>query len=170
MVTTRYQQEMYTHQSDPLPDALRSELETTRAAFHALLDSVARARWNQKGPTSAWTVGEIFVHLTWALENLPEEVTRARRGQGMFNLPKRLADPLSYWYIRWISRSATPDSIGRRYDAAMDASIRLIETISTEEWKHGANFYGEGFHTVQDLFHTPSHHLTEHTSAMRPTP
>ncbi len=86
----------------------------------------------------------------------------------MFNMPKRLADPLSYWYIRWIARTATPESIRRKYDTAMDATLCLIETIPADGWKCGADFYGEGFHSVQDLFHTPAHHLTEHTSVITP--
>src|SRR5690242_13865365 len=90
--------------------ALRVGLEATRTRFHTLLDSVSDAEWRRKSPASAWTVGEVFVHLTWALEQLPQEVARAGRGQGMFNLPKRLADPLSYWFIRWRARRATRES------------------------------------------------------------
>ena len=49
-------------------DALLSELEGTRTAFHALVRSLSDDRWRQKSPASAWTVGEVLVHLTWALE------------------------------------------------------------------------------------------------------
>ena len=168
MIDTAERQEMQSMQSNSRCMALRSELEATRAGFHRLLDTVSKAAWRQKSPSSQWTVAQVFVHLTWALEYLPEEVQRARRGQGMFNLPKRLADLLSYWYIRWIARTAAPDSIGRRYDQAMDASISLLSTIPDSEWKHGADFYGEGFHTVEDLFHVPARHLAEHTTGLCP--
>jgi hypothetical protein len=30
----------------------------------------------------------------------------------------------------------------------------------------GADFYGEGFHTVADLFETPARHLAEHTAGL----
>jgi Mycothiol maleylpyruvate isomerase N-terminal domain len=91
-----------TIQSQPRFDrgALRSELEATCIAFHALVESLSDDRWHQKSSTSAWTVGEVLVHLTWALEQLPNEVASARRGKGMFNFPKRLADPLSYWLTK----------------------------------------------------------------------
>jgi DinB superfamily len=168
MIDTAKQQEIQWMQSKSRCMVLRSELEATRAGFHRLLDTVSKAAWRLKSPSSQWTVVQVFVHLTWALEYLPEEVQSARRGRGMFNLPKRLADLLSYWYIRWIARKVTPDSIGRRYDQAMDASISLLSTIPDSEWRHGADFYGEGFHTVEDLFHVPARHLAEHTAGSHP--
>src|SRR6478752_6360963 len=109
-------------------EALRESLDATRTAFHDLLSSIPADRWHEKSPATKWTVAEVFVHLTWALEYLPKEVSCARRGKGMFNFPKWLADPLSYWYIRLIARKGTPQSIWRRYDAAMDAAIKALET------------------------------------------
>jgi hypothetical protein len=152
-------------QSQPVCDreTLRSGLEDTRTRFHTLLDSVPDDRWRQKSPGSAWNIGEVFVHLVWALEYLPQEVARARRGKGMFNFPKLLADPASYWIIRWTARKATRESIGRRYDAAMKATIRALDEVKESEWALGARFYGEGFYTVADLFQTPAHHLVDHT-------
>jgi hypothetical protein len=124
---------------------------------------VAEDRWLRKSPSSDWTVREVFVHLTWALEQLPEEVARARQGRGMFNLPTWFADPASYWLICWLARRATPDSVRRRYDAATAAALAALETVPDSDWPLGAEFYGHGFHTVADLFRTPAHHLAEHT-------
>ncbi len=147
-------------------EALREGLDATRTAFHDLLNSIPADRWLEKSPATEWTVAEVFVHLTWALEYLPKEVTSARRGKGMFNFPKWLADPLSYWYIRLIARTITPQSIRRRYDAAMDAAIEALAAVPDSDWGCGAKFYGEGFHTVADLFRLPAHHLAEHTAGM----
>ena len=166
MNNTSFQMEMLTIQTDSRCDALRSELEATRTAFHLLLNTIAASGWDQKSPSSNWTLGQVLVHLTWALEYLPEEVEKARHGRGMFNMPKRLADTLSYWYIRWIARTSTPISIGRRYDRAMDDVIALLVSIPDGDWKLGANFYGEGFHSVDDLFHIPARHFAEHTAGL----
>lgn len=75
--------------------ALRAELEATNARFRALVESIPDERWHQPSPGSAWTVCEVIVHVTWALEQLPAEVASARRGKGMFNYPGWLADPAS---------------------------------------------------------------------------
>jgi hypothetical protein len=147
---------------------LRDRLEATRAAFHRLLDGAAGDRWDDKSSNSEWTVGEVLVHLTGALEYLPQEVASARRGKGMFNLPKWFADPASYWLTRWEARQSDPESLRRRYDAAMDATIAALETVPDTVWCLGAPFYGHGFYTVADLFETPAHHLAEHTGGHRP--
>lgn len=149
-----------------MPDArrasLRRELEATRAQFHAHLKAVSDAGWRVKSARTAWTMGELFEHLTWALEYLPQEVQSAREGKGMFNMPGWMGDLLSYYYIRWQARRATPATIGARYDKAMDAVVALLETIPDADWTTGADFYGEGFHSVEDLFHTPGQHIKDH--------
>lgn len=153
-------------QSIPDRAMLRARLEATRAEFHRLVDSVARGRWHDKSPTSAWTNGEVLEHLTWALEQLPEEVRRARQSKGMFNIPKWIANPGSYWITRWQARNMEPESLRRRYNAAMDATLATLETVEDSDWMLGARFYGERFYTVADLFETPAHHLAEHTAGM----
>lgn len=154
-------------QSNPRVAAIRAALEAARATFHALILSSGKSQWQQKSPSSAWTIGEVFVHLTWSLEYLPKEVESALRGKGMFNAPGWLGDPLSYWYGRWAARSATPEAVIQRYDRAMDAAIQLLDTIKDDEWSRGADFYGEGFHSVEDLFYSPARHLKEHTASMQ---
>lgn len=149
---------------------MRAELEATRTAFLAFLDSLSEDQWHQKSLDSAWTVGEVMVHLLWALEQLPKEVASARRGKGMFNMPKMLADPLSYWYTRWMARSATPESISRRYNAAMTAVLRTLDNVKESDLTLGAPFYGHGFYTIADLFHTPAEHFAEHTLGMGTEP
>jgi hypothetical protein len=147
--------------------ALRAELEVTRTAFHTFLNALSADRWHQKSPSSAWTMAEVAVHLTWALEQLPQEIASARRGQGMFNSPKSLNwlfDSLSYWMIRWMARKATPEMISRRYDAAMAAVLRTLDEVKESDWALGASFYGHGFYSIADLFHTPAEHLVEHTA------
>lgn len=155
-------------QPRPLTDraTLRVGLEATRAAFHEHLDAVSGEPWRQKCPGSAWTMAEVFVHLTGALEYLPQEVAMARQGKGMFNIPKPLRDPLSYWMTRFIARNSTPMSVRQRYDAAMDATLEALRTVPDTDWELGANFYGEGFYTVAELFQTPGEHLAEHTAAL----
>lgn len=152
--------------TDARVPALRAELEQTHVAFHALLDRVGETEWKQKAPSCAWTMGEVCLHLTWALEMLPKEVESARQGLGMFNMPDGIGNALSYWYVRWLARAATLASLRARYDHAMEATLSLLETIPAGDWARGADFYGEGFHSVEDLFHAPAKHFAEHTAGM----
>ncbi len=147
--------------------ALRAELEATRTNFHVFLNALSAEQWHQKSPNSAWTMAEVAVHLTWALEQLPQEIASARRGQGMFNSPKSLdwlADMVSYWIIRWLARKATPEVISRRYDTAMAAVLCTLDEVKESDWALGASFYGHGFYSIADLFRTPAEHFAEHTA------
>jgi pimeloyl-ACP methyl ester carboxylesterase len=146
--------------------ALRAELEATNTQFRTLVESLSEERWRQPCPGSDWTVGEVMVHLTWALEQLPAEVASARRGQGMFNYPAWFANPASYWINRWSARGVTRAAVVRRYDAAMAAVLASLDAVADGEWDLGANFYGHGHYTIAALFHTPAQHLAEHTAAL----
>jgi hypothetical protein len=146
--------------------ALRAELQATRVEVQRWLSTLTDVQWRQKSVSSAWTVAEVFEHLTFALEYLPAEVAAAKHGRGRLNFPKFLADPFSYGSTRWSARLATPQAIGRRYEAAMAAALQALEGVENGEWALGANFYGEGFYSVADLFRTPAHHLAEHTAGL----
>jgi hypothetical protein len=146
-------------------EKMRAELEAARAAFHRLVEAAGQ-RWREKSATTDWTVGEVQVHLTWALEYLPKEVEMARKGKGMFNMPQWIADPASFWIIRRQARKSDPAALLRRYDAAMDATLAALATVPDSDWGLGARFYGHGFYTVADLFATPGQHLAEHTTPL----
>lgn len=147
-------------------EVLRADLEATRVKFHMLLDSISEDTWHQKSPTTNWSVAEVFVHLTWAIEFLPKEVASARKGKGMFNMPGWISDPASYWYIRFAARKSTRASIRKRYDAAINATINALATVADTDWQLGAQFYGEGYYSVEDLFKTPGQHLTDHRAGL----
>ncbi len=144
--------------------ALAAQLESTRSAFHRLARASSGDRWRQKSPLSDWSRGEVLVHLAWALEQLPKEVEMARQGKGMFNMPKWVADPASFWMIRWQVRQSNPEAVRRRYDAALDAAKAALERVPDSDWGLGAAFYGHGFHSVARLFEVPAEHLFEHTA------
>ena len=146
--------------------ALRAELEATNTQLRTLVEAIPETRWQQLSPSSDWTVGEVMVHLTWALEQLPAEVASARRGKGMFNYPAWFANPASYWINRWNARGLTRAAVVRRYDAAMAAVLASLDAVADGEWDLGANFYGHGHYTIEGLFHTPAQHLAEHTAAL----
>jgi hypothetical protein len=145
---------------------LRAELEAAQNAVQHWLSTLTDEQWQRKSPSSAWTVAEVFVHLTWAVEYLPAEVAAAKRGRGMFNYPKFLADPYSYWSTRLEARRATRSRLAQRYAAAMAKVLQALDMVEAGEWGVGANFYGEGFYTVADLFRTPVEHLAEHTQGL----
>ena len=66
-----------------IPDrtVLRSQLEETRSAFHAVVESLTDADWHQKTSSTAWTIGEVLTHLADALAGTPEAIEHVRQGR-----------------------------------------------------------------------------------------
>jgi hypothetical protein len=142
--------------------AVHAELTAMRAAAQQLLDRVSEADWRRRSANPGWTVSEVLTHVTWSLEQVPREVEGARRGRGMYNFPPILMGPLNMVAARLFARRYTRQTIGRHYDAAYAAALRMLEGIRDDEWRLGAPFYGEGFKDIEELFRGQARHLEEH--------
>ena len=75
-----------------LPDhtALRAQLEETKTAYHALMESLSDADWYKKTHSTAWTVGEMMTHLADTLADKPAAIANVRRGKNHLNPPPGL--------------------------------------------------------------------------------
>ena len=154
--------------AQPDRGALEAELHATRESFRELTKTVPEPLWRNRAPGSKWTGKQLLHHVAWALEQLPKELEAAGNEKGMFNYPKLIADPGSYWLVKWEARGQTRESLLARYDAAMDRVIEALPRVHPADWTKGARFYGEGFYSIADLFHTPANHFQEHAAALRP--
>ncbi len=156
--------------SSALPDraALCAQLEETRVAFHALVESLTEAQWQRHTATTAWTVCEVMTHVADGLARLPETIAHVRQGKNYLNLPSWLRDPLNRWLVTWSARGQTRESILRRYDQAYTALLATLEGIQDDEWSRGAQCYGAGYKTVLDLCVLPKSHFQEHAAQVAP--
>src|SRR5437588_13128817 len=79
--------------STAIPDrtVLRSQLEETRSAFHAMVESLTDADWHRKTSSTAWTVGEMLTHLADTLAHTPEAIEHLRQGKNYVNPPSFLS-------------------------------------------------------------------------------
>jgi hypothetical protein len=141
---------------------VRADLAATRTAVQQILAGMSAADWRRRSANPAWTVGEVLAHLTLSLEHVPREVECARRGRGMYNLPRILAGPVNMLATRLLARRYTWQTIARQYDAAYAAALRTLEGVGDDEWRLGARFFGEGFKDIETLFRGQAHHLAEH--------
>ncbi len=138
-----------------------------RAAAERLFSCVSDADWRRHSANPGWTVGEVLTHLTWSLEQVPREVESARRGRGMYNLPRLVRDPLSTVVTRMLARRYTLRRLARQYDAAYAAALHTLDGVGDDEWRRGASFYGEGFRDIEALFREQARHLEEHGRDIR---
>src|SRR6266550_80673 len=119
-----------TRTATPDRTVLRRQLEETRSAFHALVESLTDADWHRKTSATAWTIGEVLVHLTYTLAHTPEAIEHVRQGKNYLNPP-----PFLNWLGHLINRRLAQKSAGSQtrasilawYDNAHTAMLATIE-------------------------------------------
>jgi DinB superfamily len=160
-------------------DAIRTELESTRTSFHALLDSFSETDWRKQSLNPGWTNGEILVHMTFGFIILNSLLPLARLW-GRF--PKWTSKPFA-WLLNaftgpfnWINalgarlqaRVFTFGRIGKLYDVIHSSLLKQIDSIEDEEWERGMyyptrwDFNFHEFMTIKELFHYPVVHFHFH--------
>ena len=152
-----------------IPDrtVLRRQLEETRSAFHALVESLTDTDWQRKTRSTAWTIGEVLTHFADALARTPEAIEHVRQGKNYLNPPSFL-NWLGHLINRRLAqqnaRSQTRASILARYDQAHMVMVATVEGMRDDEWGRGAYCFGAGYKTILDLCQMLSSHFQEHTA------
>lgn len=147
--------------------ALRSQLEETRMAYHALMASLSDADWHQKTSATSWTVGEMMTHLADTLADKPAGIASVRRGKNYLNPPPALhglAMRISYRMVKKSARGQTRQTILARYDQAYSALLETMDGVKDQEWNLGAFCYGEGYKTIFDVCQMVVSHFQEHAA------
>lgn len=155
------------------------ELETTRAQFHTLLDSLSEQDFQKQSLNPGWTNGEILAHMTFGFLIMNALLPLAR-------LWGRMPKDSSKWFawllnaftgpFNWINaigargqgKVFTHHRIGKIYDRAYFSLLRKIDSIQADEWERGmyypvkwdSNF--DEFMTLEKLFHYPVIHFNFH--------
>jgi hypothetical protein len=158
---------------------LRSELEATRSAFHALLDSLSDEDLRKRSGNPGWTNGEllshimlafIFVHpLAWLIRFL---------GRLPMQYSSVFARTLNWFtsIFNWVNAvgaragGAAYDRyrIGEKYDRAHQSTLKLLDSVKEDEWDlriyyptEWDDFYGETM-TFEALFRYVKYHFELH--------
>jgi hypothetical protein len=160
-------------------NSIRSELESTRSAFHGLLDSLSEDDGRRRSLNPGWTNGEILAHLPFGFVILNPLLPMARVWG---RLPKDSSKPLA-WILNistgpfnWLhalgarlqGRVFTYSRIGNLLESAYASLRRQLDPIKDEEWERGmyyptrwdSNF--SDFMTLEKLFHYPVFHFSFH--------
>ena len=162
-----------------MKDAIQAELESTRLAFHILLDSLSQDDLQKKSLNPGWTNGEILVHMIFGFIILNALLPMARLWG---RLPKRASKPFAELLnaftvpFNWINalgarlqaRVFTYKRLDKLYDNAYFSLIRQIVSIKGDEWEHGMYYptrwdsIFSDFMTIEKLFHYPVIHFDFH--------
>jgi hypothetical protein len=148
-------------------ELIRVEFQAMRTAFHSLVDSMTEIDWKSRSNDTAWTNGEVMMHITDMLAYLPSEVNSVRRAKNFLNFPASLINFINYYLIRIKARNIDRKSIKAKYDLAYENALRVLTGIRNDEWQRGVEFYGGGYHNIEELFRLHPHHLEEHALHIR---
>ena len=158
---------------------IRSELEATRAKFHAVLDSFSQEDFRRQSWNPGWTNGEILAHMTFGFITINVLLPMAR-------LWGRLPKGSTKWFawllnaftrpFNWFNafgargqgRFFTLKRIGKIYDQTYFSLLKKINSIRDDEWERGMYYPTEWdsnfdeFMTLEKLFHYPVIHFNFH--------
>src|SRR5438128_12260798 len=93
--------------ASPTKEAIRAELEATRAQYRELLNSLSDEDWQQKSGNPSWNVRQLTWHMAWANGYTMQRVESCRKGKGT-NPPNWTADLGNTCITRISSRGPTP--------------------------------------------------------------
>lgn len=144
----------------PDRQTIRAEMESTRTAFHQLLNSLSEDDWKKKSANPAWSVGQLLWHVSNGMEFFTRAVGYCRKGKGP-NPPSWLIAPGNVLLTRFGSRGATPKSSRDKYDRAHEALLACLDGVRDDEWSKSARIYGNDY-TIASTFPEVAEHYREH--------
>ena len=149
-----------------IPDraAILAEYDTMRRDFHALIDSLTDAEWRQRSASTQWTNGELLTHRVLTFGMFPKELACARQSKNFMNMPGFVMRPVNYTVFRLAALMSSRRSLKRRFDQYHAAALRQIDQVSDDEWREGAEYFGEGYRDIEALCRLHPHHFAEHAA------
>jgi len=163
-----------------IKDTLCSKLESSRVAFHTLLDSLSDADLKKRSHNAAWTNKHIVVHMAMGFFILPSLVLLAL----LFGrLPRIISKLFALLLIiitipfNWINALGpyigatifSRTSLSKALDWFLARIVQLLYAIPEEELKRGMyyptqwdSFSFKDYMTLEDIFRIPILHFTFH--------
>ena len=173
-------------QRDALRAELTAELAAVHATFHALLAARSDADLRQSSRNPGWTNGEVLWHMVFGFVMLAALAPLVRlwgrlprryskRFAWLLNRATGIFNRVNAWGARGGARVYTHRRIGRRFDRAYAAVLRLVETAGDDEWALGMHYpmrWDALFHdfmTLEDICRYPIAHFNFHLNQLTPT-
>lgn len=165
--------------SQETKSAIQTELESTRATFHILLDSLSENDLQKKSHNPGWTNGEILAHMIFGFiilnALLPMARLWGRLPKGASKIFARVLNALTVPF-NWVNAVGarlqaqvfTYQRIGKLYDRIYFSLVKQIDSIKDEEWERGMHYPTRwdsnfsDFMTIEKLFHYPVIHFNFH--------
>lgn len=151
---------------------IRDELESTRQAYHTLLEDVSESDFGKPSLNPEWTIGEMLYHMSLAPRGLPMDVRMIRHLKWVPKLPAGPFNRLNIYLTRRGGRNATKEILGETYDKAHAETLKALESVKEDEWEIGVQYPDwdpmlSGYVTLEKLFHYIKRHFDSHERDVR---
>lgn len=167
---------MTNQQSKPTIAILQEELETTRLAYHQLVERVPPSLYTQPSSNPAWTIGEELFHITLAPTMLTQDVRMFLKNPWYMRLivkilNKKTFDRLNAWYTRLKGSRATPENLKQTYDRGHQAALTALLSLKDEDLERTLTYPNwdpqlSGKVTLAHLFHYITRHFKHHAKSI----
>jgi hypothetical protein len=128
------------HNREDVREQIRIELESTRGAFHQLLDEISEDDLTKPSLNPAWNIAEMLYHMSLAPRNLPSDVCLIRHLKWVPKFPAGSFNRLNVYFTRRGARNATKVSLTEAYDQAHARTILALESVKDGEWEYGVDY------------------------------
>jgi hypothetical protein len=169
---------IHADENDTLEE-VRSEFESVRSSFHALLGSLSESDMRRPSLNPGWTNGEIIAHMLFGFVVVDALVPMARLWG---RLPKNSSKPFAWllnalrrpfhWFnalgARMQGKVFTYQRVGKLLDSICEALLKKAASIKKEEWQRGMYYPTKwdpnfsDFMTLEKVFHYPVIHFHYH--------
>jgi hypothetical protein len=166
-------------QAESIKAGLRAELESTRADFHELLQTLSDEAWHRQSRNLGWTNGQILFHMTFGFMILRSLIPLVRvfgslpkQYSKLFSKALDLATPLFNRINAFGARGGGTvfgrRRLGARFESTYRSLLRMLDTIGDDEWGKGMYYptrwdpLFDEYMTLEKLFQYPIMHFRFH--------
>ncbi len=124
---------------------LRQEIESTRADFHRLLDSIPEDALSLPSDNPAWNIRQVLYHIAMIPRYMIVEVVMIRRQVWLYQLlprliPKGVFDWLNARMTRLGARRLSRQQLAEEYDRSYKASLRALDSVGDADFGKSLNY------------------------------
>ncbi len=121
-------------------ERLRQEIETTRLAFHQMLDSIPEEDLSLPSGNPAWNVRQVLYHIAMIPGGINFEVTMIRKQVKLYQLlprlvPKSTFDWLNTHVTRLGARRMTRQRLVDVYDRSCQVALQSLASVSDADFE-----------------------------------
>lgn len=159
--------------------SIRSELDATRAGFHALLDEITPENLARRSHNPGWTNGEVLFHITLGFILIPVLVPILRvfgrlprryskTFAAVLNSGTRPFNAINGLGPRIGTKLLSGRRLGDQYDRSHRAILRIVDSLPDREWSRGMYYPTRweplfaDYMLLEDVLRFPSLHFRFH--------